>query len=404
MTFKKFLGFTLLVVGAGLVVVPGLILWRSYPVGPASNNINLGVGEGSPTPIWHSEPLVPTAAPATAGQRNPDEDSGAAEAALPVIAQTVANPSENVGSDHLHRFGLGVAFPPFDDAVADQLPFGWYLTWRVAEAPERPGGIDFWQMVRLSEERYRPEKAIIQTIARQNPGSTWLIGNEPDVIWQDNVTPARYAELYHELYQLLKKADPDSEIAIGGVTQPTPLRLRYLDEVMIAYETGYGQAMPVDVWNIHNFILQEKRDSWGVSIPPGLDADQGVLYTVAQHDDLEIFEQQLIDFRRWMAQHGQRDKPLIVSEYGILMPQDYGFDVERVKRFMVGSYQIMLNTTDSELGYPADENRLVQGWAWFSLNDNIYPTGNLIDPQTKKLTEIGQTHRDFVTTLKTRVK
>ena len=93
-----------------------------------------------------------------------------------------------------------------------------------------------------------------------------------------------------------------------------------------------------------------------------------------------------------MAQRGYRDKELIVSEYGILMYEDYGFDYPRVRDFMLGSFDVMLNTTDAELGLPADGNRLVQRWCWYSLADNDYPTGNLADVNSGELTPLG---RDF---------
>ena len=40
------------------------------------------------------------------------------------------------------------------------------------------------------------------------------------------------------------------------------------------------------------------------------------------------FQQNIIDFRAWMAERGYGDKPLMVSEYGILMPAEYGFPPE----------------------------------------------------------------------------
>ena len=146
------------------------------------------------------------------------------------------------------------------------------------------------------------------------------------------------------------------------------------------------------MWNVHNFILPEERGSWGVDIPPGIDAARGLTYAIEDHDNLSYFKQQLIDFRRWMAQRGYRDKELLVSEYGILMYPDYGFDYPRVRDFMLGSFDVMLNATDAALGLPADGDRLVQRWYWYSLADTTYPTGNLADVSSGELTPLG---RDF---------
>jgi hypothetical protein len=227
----------------------------------------------------------------------------------------------------------------------------------------------------------------------------WLIGNEPDVKWQDNVTPGVYAQAYHDLYVQLKSRDPTCQVAIGGVSQPTPLRLRYLDLILEAYQTRYGEPMPVDVWNVHNFILREERGSWGVDIPAGIDEDSGRLYEIADHDDLEIFQRQIVDFRRWMAAQGQQDKPLIVTEYGILMPAEYGFPEEGVEAFMLATFEFFRTATDSELGYPADGYRLVQRWCWYSLYDPRYPTGNLLDPEDRTLTPLGEAFAAYAATL-----
>jgi hypothetical protein len=91
-----------------------------------------------------------------------------------------------------------------------------------------------------------------------------------------------------------------------------------------------------------------------------------------------------------MKDRGQQNKPLIVSEYGILMPNDYGFPPERVRDFMLGTFRIFETTIDPDLGYPADGHRLVQRWCWFSLADTRYPTGNLIVAESGALTLVGE--------------
>jgi hypothetical protein len=55
------------------------------------------------------------------------------------------------------------------------------------------------------------------------------------------------------------------------------------------------------------------------------------------------------------------------------MYEDYGFDYPQVRDFMLGSFDVMLNTTDAEWGLPADGNRLVQRWCWYSLADVTIP-------------------------------
>lgn len=333
---------------------------------------------------YAGEPLVPTPSREVPVTVSPPSTTATVLPATPMEAPAL-------GRGERERFGVGVPLPPISDYPVEDLGIGWYLNWGVRWDPAHPAGADYWQMVRVSEEGYYPDVDTIQAVADANPGSYWLIGNEPDVVWQDNTTPERYAVHYHDLYHMLKFADPTCHVAIGGVSQPTPLRMAYLERVLSSYESQYGEPMPVDVWNVHNFILREERDSWGVGIPPGMDVDAGVLYGIEDHDDASIFGEQIVAFRRWMSEHGERNKPLVISEYGILMPEDYGFDQERVRRYMEATFGTLLTARDEAIGYPEDDNRLVQWWCWWSLSapEDYYPTGSLCDPETKALTALG---------------
>jgi hypothetical protein len=113
------------------------------------------------------------------------------------------------------------------------------------------------------------------------------------------------------------------------------------------------------------------------------------LYEIEDHGDLEAFQNQILAFRRWMAEHGQRDRPLVLSEYGILMPADYGYGPARVQAYMIATFDYLSTATDEQVGYPQDGNHLVQWWAWYSLTDTAYPTSNLFDPETQILTDLG---------------
>jgi hypothetical protein len=125
-----------------------------------------------------------------------------------------------------------------------------------------------------------------------------------------------------------------------------------------------------------------------------------MLWEIEDHDDLDLFRQQIVDFRRWMDKQGERDKPLIVSEFGILMPAEYGFPPERVAGFMTETFDYLLTAADPDIGYPADSNRLVQRLTWYSFSDTVYPTSNLADPQTGELTVLGQTFANYAADLK----
>lgn len=63
--------------------------------------------------------------------------------------------------------------------------------------------------------------------------------------------------------------------------------------------------------------------------------------------------------------------------------------------YLQESFDFLFNETDEEIGYPLDHNRLVQGWVWYSLNDNIW-NGKLFNTNTKNLTTVGQAWKDYV--------
>lgn len=302
------------------------------------------------------------------------------------------------------RFGVNVSLDnqqTVEPYAVGQLHAGWHLDYTVRITPTQPADLDFVQLLRSPVWRSPTFTATVAAVAAANPGDLWLVGNEPDRSTQDALTPAEYATFYHDAYALLKTLDPSSRVAAGGVVQATPLRLRYLDMVLAEYERRYGSALPADLWHIHGFVLPECNTAgcWGASIPPGLAAfaSEGKRYSVGDHDELDIFKEQIVAFRQWMAAHGYRDKPLIVSEYGILLSPQHGFPYPKVRDFMRGSFDFLLNTMNAEMGYPADEDRLVQGWSWFSLNHPPYDpatrqgfNGNLFDPVTLQILPLGQ--------------
>jgi hypothetical protein len=276
-----------------------------------------------------------------------------------------------------------------NDFDVAQLGAGWYVDVDPPACATSPEGMDRALLIRVRNWMTSPRLSWLESMVDNHPGSLWLVGNEPDCIWQDNVLPETYADIYHEIYTTIKSRDPTALVSPGGIVQPTPLRLQWLDRVLAAYQAAYGAPLPVDVWNIHNAILQEVRDGWGADIPPGFDEiDEGVIREPWENYDTEIFKQQVMVFRRWMSDTVvYKGYPLIVSEFGILMPEgwwDYGAD--DVNAFMDATFQFL------------------QRWAWFSLDNPPYDpdieqtfNGNLFDPYTTAITDYGRnyaTHTD----------
>ena len=301
------------------------------------------------------------------------------------------------------RFGFAAAARPAEEYNVSRLDADWYVQYPGFRTDPGPEELEYAQIVRLNDKFDPPDQQEIVRYARAHPGTLWMIGNEPDAPLQDCIPPTEYAMLYNELYGLIKTADPTAKVAIGGVVQSTPLRLRYLDLILAEYQRLFGEKIPVDVWNVHGFILRERIDSWGCQIPCGLSAQQGMLYGVDDHDDMTIFKEQIVRFRQWMKDNGERNKPLIVSEYGILFPIELGFDEPRVERFMLATFDYFRTATSSSLGYPEDGNRLVQAWAWYSLDHKNFEGyesyGHLFDPDTLRITRLGLAYGNYTSSL-----
>jgi len=275
-----------------------------------------------------------------------------------------------------------------------RLKAGFYGEWLVRAEPARPNAMEYAQTIRVHQTLscgarwegdreacpyaeppsydYWPSAAFIFESVQLNPGSLWMIGNEMDVTdWpgggQDEMVPELYAVAFHDLYNLIKGVDPTAQVAIGGLVQATPLRLQYLTIVWDTYLNLYGESMPVDVWNIHGFVFREVANDYGAGIPPGLPGDPqtGVLYDDdCSHIDMAVFGQQIRAMRQWMKNRGEQNKPLIISEYGVIYkhPTCDGEPMGSarvVQDFMVRTFDYFFTEKDCDIGFPGDECRLV---------------------------------------------
>jgi len=279
---------------------------------------------------------------------------------------------------------------------AHRLGGDWYINWTV-DPDSNHNYPEIWQMVRSQPNGgMTPNRQMIVSVAQKNRGNVWVIGNEPDNIWQDNLTPEAFAHFYHDAYGLIKSTDPTARIAVGGISQSTPIRLKYLDQVLADYRKDFGSTLPADWWTLHGYVLQEKRGSWGADIPPGFSDQTGMLYTIAEHGSVKLFQDQIQAFRGWMAKNGYRNKPLALTEFGILMPKEFGYTPMVVSAYLQTTFSWLDTATDSQTGYPGDQNHLIQKWAWFSLSDPNYSVSNLADLQSGALTPVGSAYSDWV--------
>ena len=195
---------------------------------------------------------------------------------------------------------------------------GAYLDWWAnADAPH-PGGIDYLPMIYVNEflpdwqpEGYVPNGAYLQLAIRNNPGATWLIGNEAEYRGDhDLATPEGYARIYHDIYHTIKSADPTAKVAMNGFATVSPLRLAWLDRAWQAYRSMYEVDMPVDVWNFHGYVVNEMVHEWGPDLPYGF--VNAVGYGAGEWTEVDDFGRQ----RRHVSQKPQLGRAFLLCLRG----------------------------------------------------------------------------------------
>ncbi len=246
------------------------------------------------------------------------------------------------------------------------LGLGWYFNWNwrhgIVCDPVSGECIEYMPLVGGWGPGVHPSLTEIENHINQDPslypdGTTWLIGNE--IIWDDERTPLQYAQDYHTFYYGLKAINPTFKVANGSVitsvyyNRPwwtgTPYEL--LDEIRAEYQSLYGETWPVDVWNIHPYVWT--RPSVG--------------------EELADFQNQLNTFRDYMVSIGEQDKPLIITEYGLLNYHDEQWMID----YLLGSIEVLLSAGHAN-GMLSDEGRWVQRWAWFVNNNHVWEPGGAI--------------------------
>lgn len=360
------------------------------------------------------------------------------------------------------RYGL-IALRTDHTAVVDDFSAGVFLDFGFRDAPTT--GAQYLPLVWVTEdkdganylgtfttnpsiENTNPnDPASLRYWLEQLPGALWTIGNEvergPDpgqiVSVQGDMHADVYAEAYYAVRDYIKRYDPAARTSVAGLVQVTPLRLAYLDLFWEAHIEKFGHPPEVDAWAMHIYILPEVTQS-GVpngiaNVPVGLETlaaslgkresggDPGQcplsnVYCFAEHDNMAVFREQAQNMRLWMKEHGQQNKPLLLTEYSLLYPyevdpggtcfiqDEFGncFTPERVQAFMDASLDYLESAADPNIGYLLDGGRLVQQWLWFSVNHGFGAgsVSNLYNHDSDGLTTIrplGEQYRDRAVSL-----
>ncbi len=116
--------------------------------------------------------------------------SGTAHAETPLYSQA------------MDRFGVDVR-PGFGQIIdySASPHIARYSDWTASVNPPRSEGTEYAQLLWVVDG-VDPSPEEVGPLVDANPGSLWMIGNEPECIWQGNNTPEQYADAYHQLHTL----------------------------------------------------------------------------------------------------------------------------------------------------------------------------------------------------------
>jgi len=257
------------------------------------------------------------------------------------------------------RFGISAVFS-VEGYDLSKLGAGWYINWDYK--PFEQTNLEFIPLIAGYVGKHNVSLKYLDNVRkyilenRQNypDGMIWLIGNEIGYIPQkDSRTPEQYVEDYHKCYEMLKGINSSYKVAVGPIVLSENKQyvkrkyvegkggMHYLKRILQTYKNNYGQNIPVDFYTVTSHVFEK----------------HGV--------DIDIFKEQIINFRKFLAKQGESDKGLIITEFGCALK---GASITEIVDFMSDAFIFLSTAKDEKFGCTTDDKRLVQRWGWFTLH------------------------------------
>ncbi len=266
--------------------------------------------------------------------------------------------------------GVGVHSHTPDDRLEwydyQKLRAGWFFTWHYGNVSNFivPSGMTFYPMVYSGNCN-----STFQTFVSGRPdlfpdGTTFFIGNE---IYDGAAsTTSGYATAYHNCRQMIKGINSSYKTALAAMRSSDNTYFFEEAEFRYYYKKYFGTTPPIDAYRLH-------------------------IYT----GSIDNLKSQIKKVRGKMKQWGDQDKDLIITESCARGSPSYDN-----AGFLPQALNYVNTATDADIGKPGDGHKLVQKFAWFSLNsDRIYPNCSLFNPSQHRqdppppirstLTEVG---------------
>ena len=251
---------------------------------------------------------------------------------------------------------MGIGDAPITAEQLGQLGPVWYLDWSWS----KPAIGDHQRLYIINCDEVETQGPRIAAAMKSSGASWWALGNEPNDPNQDNRSPEEYALLYRAFEEWAAEA-PQCGVLPAGIANAD---WQWAEQFRKAFFERFGRYPRVDGWNIHNYILD-----------PGLDP----------YDSAE-FARRIEAFRRWTATIGDGNKPLFLTEFGVLYgngccgrPVD---PPEKLEQYMLATVNWL------------QESGQVQAWAWFAAYTRSY-NGSLMSADGE-LNNLGRLYGQLV--------
>lgn len=205
------------------------------------------------------------------------------------------------------RYGVGIG-TDVDPRQVTQLGLEWYFAGSPTTTPS-PAGTRAVYILPVNPPL--PE-AEVRALIAQVPGAAWLVGNEPNIVPEFNIsaphsaTPEGYADALAFYASTIKANDP-AALLIGPnvlnwnvtcVACPGfPSGQEWTEQMRAAYQSRYNAEPPLDVWSLHPYDL-----NW-THLPMG---------------DAQLQIGQIQAMRDWLTTvPALADRPMWVTEIGL---------------------------------------------------------------------------------------
>ena len=258
-----------------------------------------------------------------------------------------AAPEQSPAAEPAERFGVTALHP--ERVELSQLGASWYLNWSPEASPGVP--LEFVPIVcaftgdaSVGSEQLEALRARLSGFP---DGTLFVIGSEIGHPPQNDArSPAMYVDDFATCREMILAANPTFRISVGAIVLDSTAEyvgakdgFDYLGQVLKIWQDRYSEPLPAEFFAATAHVLQ----GGGM--------------------DLDVFERQIRNFRRFLESSGLRDRFVLIAEYGgALGPSD----PEARAHFLTEATRILTTARDPETGCPKDDDRLVQRFAWFT--------------------------------------